>query len=109
MISSFYALNDVFLTLGQPEDEPASRKQLGSEGERRRIGAGLSLMREGLCERKHKSHGATTCHSFFHRATQAVVCGFKDQDQQPGGTVAAATAAGGNWDGGMAAKLNMKK
>ena len=62
----FYALNDVFLTLGQPEDEPASRQQLGSEGERRRTGAGLSLMREGLCEGKHKSHGATTCRSFFH-------------------------------------------
>ena len=37
-----------------------------------------------------------------------MVCGLKEQDQQPGGTVAAATAVEGNCDGGMA-NLNIKK
>ena len=60
------SLNDGFLN-PWTEDEPASRQQLGSEGGRRRTGAGPSLMGEGLHEGKHKSHGATTCRSFFQQ------------------------------------------
>ena len=37
------------------------------------------------------------------------MCVFKEQDQQPGGTAAAATAVEGNGDGGLGAKLNSLK